>query len=417
MNCSQKNGGNGKRHLVFITIITVIMIGVYNYWFSSDVRSKNYCREGYELTVQGKTEEAIAAYSKAIELNPKNEQAYAGRVMLESGEAQLADCNKLIEFQPQIARWYAMRAKYYVETKKYDEATSDCKKALELAPGDSHSLLARAAIYRAQGKYSDALADCNQALEAEPTYAAAFELRGLIYKEEKEYSKAVSDLSKAIEFAEDKDKETYTRERHEIYEAMIPKSDNQTDIAHMSGNVLVENGDSCYNAGKYSEAVTYYTEALGIRGGSSLYLKRGNAYQHLGDYVLAIADYTKVIEDNKHKTTQNQSLSSSKNSLAHAYFGRGNCYAEQGNLERAIDDYTQAIENNPKESSAYTNRGICYDQQGDYGQALGNYTKAIELNPKNITAYRNRGNIYQRLGNMAEAEADFAKARELEEKK
>ena len=186
---------------------------------------------------------------------------------------------------------------------------------------------------------------------------------------------------------------------------------------------LIDKGNSCYKAGNYTEAISYYTQA--INAGKNVYLERGNAYRQQEEYPLAIADYTRVIEDGKQRKKQLESkqnksiydyILSPETLMADAYFGRGYCYSKQGDLDNAIADYTQTVELNPRYAMAYNNRGVCYERKGDDGQALANYAKAIEVNPKETLYYNNRGKTYRRLGHEAEAEADLAKAQELEAK-
>lgn len=190
---------------------------------------------------------------------------------------------------------------------------------------------------------------------------------------------------------------------------------------------LKEKGNSCYREGNYTEAISYYTQA--INAGTNAYLERGDAYRQQEEYPLAIADYTRVIEDGKQRKKQiekQRNSASEQNKsiydfivspdflMADAYFGRGTCYAYNEEWEKAIEDYNNVLEIRPTHAVSHMNRGVCYDRLGDFGQALANYTKAIELNPKDALSYKNRAITYRRLGYPEKAEADFAKAQELE---
>ncbi len=377
-------GENAKKGLLAV-VLAAVVLGVYSHWFSV---SADF-REGNELKSQGKIEQAIAAYSKVIERDPKNVEAYIAR----------ADCN--------------------AKTSQPAAAIEDCKKALEINPDCVEALLLRADTYRTNKEYSSALADYRHVLAKHSKNAQAYLGIARIYKARQEYKSALAAYDKAINYATVDDEGTYKRERDEY--ANSPRPATVDD--------WINSGDECYNANNYAEAVSYYTKA--INKGEDVYLKRGNAYRFMEEYTLAIADYTKVIEDNKDdqkysshinilaKDTPSFNFSNNNytnSEVARAYFGRGYSYSEQGDLDKAIADYTKAVELSPQYAAAYNNRGVCYGKQGDTGQALANYTKAIEINPKDALYYKNRGKIYQKLGHAAEAEADFAKANELEGK-
>lgn len=59
-----------------------------------------------------------------------------GLIMLEKGEHEksIADLNRAVELNNQVAEFYYNRAKYFSEKKAYDKAISDYSKARELVP-------------------------------------------------------------------------------------------------------------------------------------------------------------------------------------------------------------------------------------------------------------------------------------------
>nr|WP_278752399.1 tetratricopeptide repeat protein [Fischerella thermalis] len=80
-----------------------------------------------------------------------------------------------------------------------------------------------------------------------------------------------------------------------------------------------------YRQGKYDQAITNYTQAIGISKNIHAYINRGIAYHRQGKYDLAIADY-------------NQTLSINSKSVD-AYINRGIAYRRQGKYKLAIADY------------------------------------------------------------------------------
>lgn len=98
------------------------------------------------------------------------------------------------------------------------------------------------------------------------------------------------------------------------------------------------------------------------------YINIGIDYYHIGNYNLAIENFTKAIE----LTPKD----------FYPYSFRGEAYVEIGYYNLAINDYTKSIQLNPNESGGYTDRGVAYGLQGNYKSAIKDAKKGCELNSK-----------------------------------
>ena len=94
--------------------------------------------KGYDYDVKEDYENAVFAYTKAIELNPKDADAYINRGVI------------------------------YHTQGKYDLAIADYTKAIEFNPQDEDGYSNRGAVYHGQGEYSLAIGDYDKALELNP---------------------------------------------------------------------------------------------------------------------------------------------------------------------------------------------------------------------------------------------------------
>ncbi|MBP6941119.1 MAG: tetratricopeptide repeat protein [Syntrophorhabdaceae bacterium] len=117
------------------------------------------------------------------------------------------------------------------------------------------------------------------------------------------------------------------------------------------------------------------------------------------NYVGAIEEYDKAIRWNPHD--------------GETYIKRGFAYEKLGDDQRAISDYTKAIEIFPDDSELYVMRGIVYAKTGENHRALYDYSRAIELDPMNRDAYIYRAEIFKRLGNIELSDGDLQKAATL----
>lgn len=137
---------------------------------TKSVEAENFCNSGLDLTVQQKFDQAIAAFTKAIELDSKYTDAYNRRAVAynwkKDNNKAINDWTKAIELSPKRVQLYVNRGSvYFVEEKKYELAISDFTKAIELSPKNDFLYRMRAMIYDAAGRKDLADADLQKAKE------------------------------------------------------------------------------------------------------------------------------------------------------------------------------------------------------------------------------------------------------------
>ncbi|HNY50361.1 MAG TPA: tetratricopeptide repeat protein [Smithella sp.] len=107
-------------------------------------------------------------------------------------------------------------------------------------------------------------------------------------------------------------------------------------------------------------------------------------------------------------TLINQTLRVTKdNYLAH--YIRGITYFNLGQYRLAIRDFSKAIELDPAYEVAYLNRGVAYEKTGDFRKAIQDYDESIRLQPR-FLAYYNKGVAHINLGEYQPAIEEFNKA-------
>ncbi|NCQ72802.1 MAG: tetratricopeptide repeat protein [Microcystis aeruginosa W13-13] len=160
--------------------------------------AETYFKQGEDYRNNNQYDKAIAAYNKAIEVNPQFAEAYLYRggvyYNLKEYDKAMADCNK-----PQLFQAYLYRGLVYHNLKEYDKAIKDYNKAIEINPQDAYAYNNRGIVYHNLKEYDKAMADYNKVLEINPQDADAYNNRGLVYHNLKEYDKAIKDYNKALE--------------------------------------------------------------------------------------------------------------------------------------------------------------------------------------------------------------------------
>src|SRR5271157_2444081 len=66
---------------------------------------------------------------------------------------------------------------------------------------------------------------------------------------------------------------------------------------------------------------------------------------------------------------------------APAFYDRGLAYNKVGQYDLAIADFDEAIHLNPNLAAVFDDRGVAYYNKGEYDHAIADYNEAIRLNP------------------------------------
>lgn len=91
----------------------------------------------------------------------------------------------------------------YREQGKFDEAIAEYTKAIELDPDLAVAYNNRGCAYSWNKDYENAMADLSRAIELDPMQASAYLNRGSLYIGQDEEDKAIADLEMVIALAQD----------------------------------------------------------------------------------------------------------------------------------------------------------------------------------------------------------------------
>ncbi len=170
-------------------------------------------------------------------------------------------------------------------------------------------------------------------------------------------------------------------------------------------------GCALSSVGLYAEAIADFTKVLEFSAATNttvavpaaklteLYIHRGNAHRHLGQYPQAALDLDEGVERS--------------GGSAQSYGCRGLLRLDRENFGGAIADFTQALTVHPTFSQCHLWRGFARLRSQDYALAIADLTRAIAVIPSCAEAYNHRGIAHFYRNHFALALTDFDQAIQL----
>ncbi len=381
----------------------------YSFAYGNERNEAEGCNDrGIAYIKRNKLEQAIASFSKAIELNSSYANAYCNRgvVYYYKGEYERAiiDYNEAIELNSHHVIAYNNRGVAYGNKGEQEKAIGDFTRAIKTKPDYADAYNNRGNVYGSKSEYDRTIADYTKAIELKVNYTEAYNNRGNAYGNKGEYDRAIADYAKAIElntkFADAYHNRAVAYYNRRDFDSAIKNYNIAVELSPKFANAYYGRGVAYGEKGDFDRAIKDYTKVVELNPEFiNAYISRAIAYRRTANFDFAIEDYTKAIE-----------LNPDNPDICH---GRAIAYGEKGDFDRAIKDYTKVVELNPNFTEAYYNRGVIYSYKGDFDRAIKDYTKAIELNPDDFKAYNNIGVAYIKKGEVDLAIKNYNAAIEL----
>lgn len=315
--------------------------------------------QGTMRSLQNDYQGAIAAFSEAIKLNPKDRDAYneRGITLANSGDLKgaLADYNKSLSLQPSDA--YAYLGRGYTRLKMKDKvgAIADVSQAINIAPNYALPYLLLGVINYNFGETQKAIANFRKAsklLAAQGNQAYAYGSEAFAYRVSNNYQAAINSYTKAIQ-VNPKDAEMYS----------------------LRGDVYSIKGD-------FSKALADYNQAISINPNyASGYTNRAQIQVQRKDFSGALADLNQALRLNPSEDK--------------AYFFRALIRIQQSNKQQALKDINQAIKYAVSDVNSYLYKGVERALQGDKQGALSNLQQSA-----NLARQQGDENSYRAVTNM-----------------
>ena len=153
---------------------------------------------------------------------------------------------------------------------------------------------------------------------------------------------------------------------------------------------LIKEGIKFHDAGKYTDAIDKYKEALKLEPDNSTAL-----------YELSYSLYSS--QKGKEAIPYLEKIISSKEKMGGAYDLLGNIYDDGNEPDKAIEIYRQGITIDPEYQRLHFNIGITYYRQKRYNEATDALSVALQLDPNHASSHRMYAMAAQQLNNGVDA--------------
>jgi len=352
----------------------------------------DYIKQGEELYFQGKYDEAVVCFEKAILTNNNLDNAWYWRgnvlVKLQRHEEAIACYDQAISIKSDHYEAWYHKANLLGKLQKYEEAITCYEQASAIDPTNYAPWKNIAALLVKLQHYEEAIASYDRALAIQATDSEIWHNRGAILGKLQQYEAALDSYDRAIALSPNRHQTWYNRGnmlwRLLRYVDAIASYDRAIGIVPDKYEIWYNRGAVFGRMQQYREAIASYDKAITIKSNDfEIWHNRGTAFEKLSQYEAAIASYEQASMINPE--------------CYEAWFGKAESLVKLHRNEEAIAAYEQAIAINPDSYDAWHHFGTVLSKLKRYEEAMTAYDRAIAIKPENAEAWRDRSNLASEL--------------------
>jgi tetratricopeptide (TPR) repeat protein len=295
--------------------------------------------------LEGRVDEAMALYQKALELNPNyaESQYNLGVAFFQKGQDDLAISHyqMALKIDPYFAKGHWNLGIALFQQGRVDEAFAQFKRALEINPYEADARNNFGNALMQMGRVEEAVEQYQKSVEITPNNASTYTNLGAALLQKGEIDQAIVQFRKAL--------------------ALDPRND-------LADYCL---GLAFSKKGQVDEAIAAYQQALAINPNNAL------AQNNLAALV------------QKTQPDLAPTPAPPNPNPAQAHLQRGYALLQKGAVDEAIAEYQKALAINPDYAEAHNNLGSALGQKGELAAAVVQFQEALRLKPDFADAQKN----------------------------
>ncbi|MCX7677641.1 MAG: tetratricopeptide repeat protein [Spirochaetes bacterium] len=333
---------------------------------------------------QGKTDEAIEYYRRALRFNGSDPLIYRNLAIAYRRKQDYAAAKDAIEraisLDPQNTGNRVLYGNILFEQRDYAGAKKMYQEALERDPENPSALYNLGIVLLKSGDKVSGMEYLKKAGEADKIGKVAhmsYSKLGVLYSSMMDYNSAEKYLKMAIAV-----NPTDPIDRYNMGLVYLKKNDKEKALAEFlkaqeltrnDARVLEGLGEAYFTLKEYDKSLEIYHKLSETLNRDARILSRiAEIYYEKGDLGNAYEYYKKITI--MEPASENARI---------AYLNMGNIMDDAGRYEEAIESYKKALLISPKDDAALYNLGIAYRHAGKVELALEVWKKAADLNPEN----------------------------------
>jgi tetratricopeptide (TPR) repeat protein len=170
------------------------------FWFGDDPPG-TFSRRGRPPAIQRGSDLAMADFTEAIRLDPKNPVAHGnrGNAYLASGQhaRAVADYTEAIRLDAGNPVRYVARAHAY-QAVDWDRAVADFDEAIRRDPNEPNHRVSRVNAFGKKGLWNQVIAELTETIHGDPTNALGYALRATAHNGMGRFDRSIPDADEAI---------------------------------------------------------------------------------------------------------------------------------------------------------------------------------------------------------------------------
>jgi tetratricopeptide (TPR) repeat protein len=363
-----------------------------------DDPAATYYSRGRALERQGRHAEALAAYDKALELQPDQLDIHQDRAValgqLGRFDEARAALEKALQLRPDQAEIHRNRGVALRELGRLEEALAEYDEALRLQPDQPSFWYSRGIALNQLGRFDEALAAYDRALELRADQPDVHQNRGVTLEQLGRLDEALAAWDQALRLQPD------NPYRHQIRGVMLERLGRVADaLAAYEQAVRLQPDQHEFHRnrvaalqrlGRLGEALAAVDEALRLqRDQPDIHHSRGAVLAELGRLEEALAEYDEALRLQRDQPD--------------VHYSRGVALGQLGRFDEALAAYDRALELQPDQPDIQYARAVALGQLDRFDEALAAYDRALELQPDQPNLHVGRSAMLERLGRFDEA--------------